>query len=100
MIKNSSQGDTRNPHINMAITGVKLIKQGGYQNVVALIPQQIMLSVNEKMLPAISVNKGCCNPQAITLQPPSMESPEKTQDGNRMPAIKLSITAVTPKDAP
>ena len=37
MIKNSSQGDKRNLHINhalwskdMAITGAKLIKQGGY----------------------------------------------------------------------
>ena len=37
VIKNSSQGDTRNPHINhalwskdMAISSVKLIKQGGY----------------------------------------------------------------------
>ena len=45
------------------------------------------------MLPAISVNKGCCSHQAITLQPPPTVSPEETQDGNRMPTIKQSGTA-------
>ena len=52
------------------------------------------------MLPAISGNRGCCRHQAITLQPPWVVSPEGTQDGNRMPAIKQSVTAATPKHAP
>ena len=38
------------------------------------------MSINEKMLLAISVNKGCCSHQAITLQPPlpNTVSPEET----------------------
>ena len=35
---------------------------------------------NEKFLPAISINKGYCSHQAITLQPSLMIHPEETQD--------------------
>ena len=45
-----------------------------------------LLFVNEKILPAISVNKECCSHQAFTLQPPGwMVSPEGTQDGRGRP---------------
>ena len=36
--------------------------------------------VNEKLLLAISINKGYCSHQAITLQPSLMIHPEETQD--------------------
>ena len=39
-------------------------------------------------MPAISVNKGCCCHQAITLQPPPGMSPEGPWDGNRTPPAK------------
>ena len=46
------------------------------------------------MPPAVSVNKGCCGHQAIShYSSPTKVSPEGTQDGNRMPAIKPSATA-------
>ena len=41
----------------------------------------------KKMLPAISVNKGCCHHQAITLHPSLTVSPKGTQDRNRMPTM-------------
>ena len=48
------------------------------------------------MLPAIYVNKGCCNHQAIRVQLSlMMVSPEEIQGGNRILAIKQSVTAAT-----
>ena len=54
-----------------------------------------------KMLPTISINKGCCSHQP--LQPPSLTpplphrlvNPEGTQDGNFMPTLESSETAAT-----
>ena len=37
-----------------------------------------------KMPPAISVNKGCCSHQAVTLQLPPTVSPEGTQDRGKI----------------
>ena len=48
-----------------------------------------------KVLPAISVNKGCCSRQAITLQSHKGE-PWGHSDGNRMPVIELSVTEPPP----
>ena len=48
------------------------------------------------MLPAVSVNKGCCSYQANILQLPLTVSPEGTQDGNRMLVNKQSAAAATP----
>lgn len=54
--------------------------------------------------------KKCCLPysqtkdfaasQAITLESSLIVSPEETQDGNRMPTVKQSVTTATPSDAP
>ena len=49
--------------------------------------------MNDKMLPALSVNKGCSSHQSPAAP---MVSLEGTQGKNRLPAIKPSATAAIP----